>query len=59
MNKPSEILESTTEKIRGLIAGVLEIEREYENKKNIHLDKALEKQIGERICSLVEKEIAE
>ena len=59
MSKPSEILESTTGTVRDLIAGVLEIEREYENKKNIHLDKQLERQIGEKICKLIEKEISE
>lgn len=59
MSKPSEILESTTETVRDLIAGILEIEREYENKKNIHLDKSLERQIGERIGKLIEKEISE
>ena len=59
MTKPSEILESTTEKVQTLIAGVLEIEREYENRKNIHLDKALERQIGERLCKLIEKEVSE
>ena len=30
-----------------------------ENKKNIHLDKSLERQIGERISKLIEKEISE
>ena len=57
MSKTSEILESTTDEVRSIIAKILEIEREYENKKNIHLDKSLEKQIGDRICKEIEKEI--
>ena len=59
MSKSVEILESTTEEIRSLIAKVLDIEKEYENKKNIHQDKALEKQIGEKICKVIEREISE
>ena len=57
MVKPSEILESTTDDVREMIGRILEVEKEHENKKNIHLDKALEKQIGDRICSVIEKEI--
>ena len=58
MSKTSEILESTTDEVRSIISKILEIEREYENKKNIHLDKSLEKQIGDRVCKVMEKEVA-
>ena len=58
MSKTSDILESTTDEVRSIISKILEIEREYENKKNIHLDKSLEKQIGDRVCKVMEKEVA-
>ena len=58
MPKPEDVLDATTDEVRSLIGGILEIEREYENKKNLHLNKSLEKDIGDRIVKLIEKEIS-
>ena len=58
MANPDEILASTTEQVRDLIEKILKVEKDYEYIQNIELNQMLEKEIGEKLTSIFEKEIS-
>lgn len=55
---PSEILASTSDQVRKIIAEILEIEKQHGYIQNIESNVSLEKDIGEEIIKLLEREIS-
>lgn len=56
MDKPADILNSTTPQIRRLVEEVLKIEKDYQHIQNIKSNRTLEKEIAGKIKRLLEKE---
>lgn len=59
MEKPVDILNSTTPQIKKLIEQLLMIEKDYQYIQNIESNRSLEKEISDKIKKLIEKEICE
>lgn len=59
MDKPIDILNSTTDQVKGLIEEVLKIEKDHQYIQNIEQNKALEKDIADSIKKLIIKETSE
>ena len=59
MSNPDEILASTTEQVRDLIEKILKVEKDYEYIQNIESNSMLEKEIGEKLSNIFEKEITQ
>ncbi len=56
MDKPADILNSTTPQIRGLIENVLSIEKDHQYIQNIEANKSLEREISKKIIKIIEQE---
>lgn len=56
MEKPKDILNSTTHQIQGLIEEVLKIEKDHQYIQNLETNKSLEKEISENIKKIIVKE---
>ena len=56
MDKPADILNSTTPQIRKLIEEMLKIEKDYQYLQNIKSDKLLEKEISDKIKKVLVSE---
>ena len=59
MEKPADILNSTTPQIQKLIEQTLKIEKDYQYIQNIHSNRTLEKEISEKIKKIINAEISE
>ena len=59
MDKPVDILNSTTPQIQKLIEQTLKIEKDYQYIQNIESNKTLEKEISEKIKKILEMETSE
>jgi hypothetical protein len=59
MDKPKDILNSTTRQIQGLIEEVLKVEKDYQYIQNLESNKTLEKEISESIKKIIIKETSE
>ena len=59
MEKPADILNSTTPQIQKLIEQTLKIEKDYQYIQNIHSNRTLEKEISEKIKKIIDVEISE
>ena len=54
---PREVLNSASPNVRKTVNEILEIEQEYQNYKNLSSVASVEKEIGQRIKQLVEREV--
>lgn len=52
---PKEVLESTTDTVRAMIAEVIKIEKEYQHYQNLSDVKDKEKEVCARIKKLIER----
>ena len=59
MNKPIDILNSTTPQIRKLIEKTLKIEKDYQYIQNLASNKTLEREIADKIKKILEVETSE
>ena len=59
MDKPKDILNSTTHQIQGLIEEVLKVEKDYQYIQNLESNKSLEKEISGSINKIIIKETSE
>jgi len=59
MDKPADILNSTTPQIQKLIEKTLKIEKDYQYIQNIESNKSLEREISEKIKKIIEVETSE
>ena len=59
MDKPADILNSTTPQIQKLIEQALKIEKDYQYIQNIESNRSLEKEIAVKIKKVIEKETSE
>ena len=59
MDKPIDIMNSTTDQVKELIEEVLKIEKDHQYIQNIEHNKSLEKDIAESIKKLIIKETSE
>ena len=59
MEKPVDILNSTTPQIQRLIEQILRVEKDYQYIQNIETNRSLEKEISGKIRKLLEKETSE
>lgn len=59
MDKPADILNSTTPQIQKLIEKTLKIEKDYQYFQNIESNKALEKEISDKIKKILVMETSE
>ena len=59
MDKPADILNSTTPQIQKLIEQTLKIEKDYQYIQNIESNRSLEKEIAVKIKKVIEKETSE
>jgi len=54
---PREVLSSASPNVRRTVNEILEIEHEYHNYKNLSSVSSVEKEIGQRIKQLIEREV--
>ncbi|MGV7234961.1 MAG: hypothetical protein ACQ9ET_01780 [Nitrosomonadaceae bacterium] len=59
MDKPADILNSTTPQIQKLIEQALKIEKDYQYIQNIESNRSLEKEIAVKIKKVIETETSE
>ena len=59
MDKPADILNSTTPQIQKLIEQALKIEKDYQYIQNIESNRSLEKEIAVKIKKILERETSE
>lgn len=59
MDKPADILNSTTPQIQKLIEKTLKIEKDYQYFQNIESNKSLEKEISDKIKKILVMETSE
>jgi len=59
MEKPADILNSTTPQIQKLIEQTLKIEKDYQYIQNLENNRTLEKEIADKIKKILEKETGE
>ena len=59
MDKPADILNSTTPQIQTLIEKTLKIEKDYQYIQNLESNKYLEKEISDKIKKIIEVETSE
>jgi len=59
MDKPKDILNSTTPQIQKLIEETLKIEKDYQYIQNLESNKSLEKEISDKIKKIIELETSE
>ena len=59
MEKPADILNSTTSQIQNLIEKTLKIEKDYQYIQNIESNRTLEKEISEKIKKIIDSGISE
>lgn len=59
MDKPADILNSTTPQIQKLIEKTLKIEKDYQYIQNLESNKSLEKEISDKIKKIIEVETSE
>ena len=59
MDKPADILNSTTPQIQKLIEQTLKIEKDYQYIQNIESNRSLEKEIAVKIKKIIKMETSE
>lgn len=57
MDKPADILKTTTQQIQKLIEKTLKIEKDFQYIQNIEADKTLERDISNKIKRIIELEL--